>query len=150
MRPCRSWITYHKDDPTARNVCIFCGLRRESGNMHRIEDILTFRNSSLHFVLVMCTQVCQHDPRASRDRSGPITPNLGSHAGAAVLSELAERTGLTDGLSEAVADCGISWHADDPDVVLAHLAVAIAAEPTASMTSTRLGNSPRCSQRSRR
>jgi len=52
--------------------------------------------------------------------------NLVSHAGTAMLSELADRTGLTHGLSEAMADCGISWHTHDPGVVLTHLAVAIA------------------------
>ena len=29
-------------------------------------------------------------------------------------------------MSEAMADCGISWHTHDPGVVLTHLAVAIA------------------------
>jgi hypothetical protein len=43
-----------------------------------------------------------------------------------MLSELADRTGLTHGLSGAMADCGISWHIHDPGVVLTHLAVAIA------------------------
>jgi hypothetical protein len=52
--------------------------------------------------------------------------NLVSHAGTAMLSELADRIGLTRGLSEAMADCGISWHTHDPGVVLTHLAVAIA------------------------
>jgi len=52
--------------------------------------------------------------------------NLVSHAGTAMLSELADRSGLTRGLSEAMADCGISWHTHDPGVVLTHLAVAIA------------------------
>jgi len=52
--------------------------------------------------------------------------NLVSHAGSALLSELADRIGLTRGLSEAMADCGISWHTHDPGVVLTHLAVAIA------------------------
>src|ERR1035437_3922512 len=52
--------------------------------------------------------------------------NLISHAGTALLTELADRTGLTDGMSEAMAECGISWHTHDPGVVLTHLAVAIA------------------------
>src|ERR1039458_9270231 len=52
--------------------------------------------------------------------------NLVSHAGTALVSELADRIGLTRGLSEAMADCGISWHTHDPGVVLTHLAVAIA------------------------
>jgi hypothetical protein len=43
-----------------------------------------------------------------------------------MLSELADRTGLTHGLSEAMAGCGISWHTHDPGMVLTHLAVAIA------------------------
>ena len=52
--------------------------------------------------------------------------NLVSHAGTALLSELADRTGLTRAMSGAMADCGISWHTHDPGVVLTHLAVAIA------------------------
>jgi len=52
--------------------------------------------------------------------------NLVSHAGTALLSELADRTGLTRSMSEAMADCGISWNTHDPGVVLTHLAVAIA------------------------
>jgi hypothetical protein len=52
--------------------------------------------------------------------------NLVSHAGTALLSELADRTGLTRAMSGAMADCGISWHTHDPGVVLTHLAVSIA------------------------
>lgn len=52
--------------------------------------------------------------------------NLISHAGTALLSELADRTGLTRAMSEAMGSCGISWHTHDPGVVLTHLAVAIA------------------------
>jgi hypothetical protein len=52
--------------------------------------------------------------------------NLVSHAGTALLSELADRTGLTEAMSEAMADCPISWHTHDPGVVLTHLAVSIA------------------------
>jgi hypothetical protein len=52
--------------------------------------------------------------------------NLVSHAGTALLSELADRSGLTDAMSEAMTGCGISWHTHDPGVVLTHLAVAIA------------------------
>ncbi len=52
--------------------------------------------------------------------------NLVSHAGTALLSELADRSGLTGAMSEAMADCGISFHTHDPGVVLTHLAVAIA------------------------
>ncbi len=52
--------------------------------------------------------------------------NLVSHAGTALLSELADRSGLTGAMSAAMADCGISWHTHDPGVVLTHLAVAIA------------------------
>lgn len=52
--------------------------------------------------------------------------SLVSHAGTALLAELADRTGLTAGMSKAMADCGISWHTHDPGVVLTHLAVAIA------------------------
>jgi len=52
--------------------------------------------------------------------------NLVSHAGTALLSELADRTGLTKAMSEAMTDCGISWNTHDPGVVLTHLAVSIA------------------------
>ena len=43
-----------------------------------------------------------------------------------MLSELADRSGLTLGLSHAMAGCGIRWHRHDPGVVLAHLSVAVA------------------------
>jgi hypothetical protein len=52
--------------------------------------------------------------------------NLVSHAGTALLCELADRTGLTKAMSVAMAGCGISWNTHDPGVVLTHLAVAIA------------------------
>jgi hypothetical protein len=52
--------------------------------------------------------------------------NLVSHAGTALLAELADRSGLTEAMSQAMGDCGISWHTHDPGVVLTHLAVAIA------------------------
>jgi hypothetical protein len=51
---------------------------------------------------------------------------LVSHAGVALLSELSDRTGLTVGLSKAMAGCGIRWYRHDPGVVVAHLGVAIA------------------------
>ena len=54
--------------------------------------------------------------------------NLVSHAGTALLCELADRTGLTRAMSVAMGDCGISWNTHDPGVVLTHLAVAIADE----------------------
>jgi hypothetical protein len=56
----------------------------------------------------------------------PDAKNLVSHAGAALLAELADRSGLTEAMSGAMEDCGISWHTHDPGVVLTHLAVAIA------------------------
>ena len=56
----------------------------------------------------------------------PDGKNLVSHAGAALLAELADRSGLTEAMSVAMEDCGISWHTHDPGVVLTHLAVAIA------------------------
>ena len=56
----------------------------------------------------------------------PDGKNLVSHAGAALLAELADRAGLTEAMSEAMAECGISWHTHDPGVVLTHLGVAIA------------------------
>ena len=60
-------------------------------------------------------------PRVTTDGQGLV-----SHAGAGLLSELADRSGLTLGLSQAMAGCGIRWHTHDPGVVLSHLAVAIA------------------------
>jgi len=51
---------------------------------------------------------------------------LVSQAGVALLAELADRSGLTGGMSWAMAECGISWHTHDPGVVLTRLAVAIA------------------------
>ncbi len=51
---------------------------------------------------------------------------LVSQAGTALLAEVADRSGLTVGLSEAMGECGISWHTHDPGVVLTHLGVAIA------------------------
>src|SRR5271169_641670 len=56
----------------------------------------------------------------------PDGKNLVSHAGAVLLAELADRSGLTEAMSVAMEDCGISWHTHDPGVVLPHLAVAIA------------------------
>ena len=65
--------------------------------------------------------------------------NLVSHAGTALLSELADRSGLTEAMSGAMAGCGIKWHTHDPGVVLTHLAVAIAdgADCLADMASLR-------------
>lgn len=51
---------------------------------------------------------------------------LVSQAGTALLAEVADRSGLTLGLSEAMGECGISWHTHDPGVVVSHLGVAIA------------------------
>lgn len=51
---------------------------------------------------------------------------LVSHAGTALLAEMADRSGLTEAMSVAMGDCGISWHTHDPGVVLTHMAVAIA------------------------
>ena len=56
----------------------------------------------------------------------PDGKNLVSHAGAALLAELADRSGLTEAMSTVMAECGINWHTHDPGVVLTHLAVAIA------------------------
>jgi len=52
--------------------------------------------------------------------------NLVSHAGTVLLSELADRSGLPEAMSGAMAGCGINWHTHDPGIVLTHLAVAIA------------------------
>ncbi|MGP0110310.1 MAG: hypothetical protein ACLPR9_15875 [Acidimicrobiales bacterium] len=48
-----------------------------------------------------------------------------SHAGAALLTELADRSGLTKAMSLSMAECGISGHTHDPGVVLPHSAVAM-------------------------
>lgn len=60
-------------------------------------------------------------PRVTCDGQGLV-----SHAGIALLSELADRSGLTAGLSNAMGGCGIGWRTHDPGVVICHLAVAIA------------------------
>ena len=39
----------------------------------------------------------------------PDGKNLVSHAGAAILAELADRRGLTEAMSVAMNDCGINW-----------------------------------------
>jgi hypothetical protein len=68
-----------------------------------------------------------HDSRATQSmRVTTDGKNLVSHAGTALLSELADRSGLTEAMSSAMAACGINWHTHDPGVVLTHLAVAIA------------------------
>ena len=68
-----------------------------------------------------------HNSRATRSMKVTVDgKNLVSHAGTALLSELAVRSGLTEAMSEAMEECGISWHTHDPGVVLTHLAVAIA------------------------
>jgi hypothetical protein len=60
-------------------------------------------------------------PRVIADGQGLV-----SHAGIALLSELADRSGLTAGLSTVMGGCGIAWRKHDPGVVLCHLAVAVA------------------------
>jgi len=76
--------------------------------------------------------------------------NLVSHAGTAMLSELADRTGLTRGLSEAMAGCGISWHTHDPGVSSPISLSPLPMEPIASVTSTPSERTPSCSERWRR
>jgi hypothetical protein len=68
-----------------------------------------------------------------------VGKNLVSHAGTALLSELADRSGLTEAMSVAMSACGINWHTHDPGIVLTHLAVAIAdgADCLADMASLR-------------
>lgn len=51
---------------------------------------------------------------------------VAGHAGALLLAELADRVGLTDGLSAAMAHTRRRRSAHDPGVVLAHLAVSLA------------------------
>src|ERR1035437_11184270 len=68
-----------------------------------------------------------HNSRAGRPmRVTSDGKNLVSHAGTALLAELADRSGLTDAMSVAMSECGISWHTHDPGVVLTHLGVAVA------------------------
>jgi Transposase DDE domain group 1 len=68
-----------------------------------------------------------HDSRATKSMRVTVDgKNLVSHAGTALLSELADRSGLTEAMSVAMSGCGINWHTHDPGVVLTHLAVAIA------------------------
>jgi uncharacterized protein (DUF1684 family) len=64
---------------------------------------------------------CVARPQVTTDGEGLV-----SHAGTGLLAEAADRSGLTVAMSQAMADCGISWHTHDPGVVLTHLAVAIA------------------------
>jgi hypothetical protein len=81
-----------------------------------------------------------NDSRATRSmRVTADGKNLVSHAGTALLSELADRSGLTEAMSVAMSACGINWHTHDPGVVLTHLAVAIAdgADCLADMASLR-------------
>src|SRR5712692_2535233 len=59
--------------------------------------------------------------RVSGDGKG-----VASHAGALLIAELADRVGLTAGLSEAMAHTRRRRSAHDPGVVLAHLAVSLA------------------------
>ncbi|MCZ7535056.1 MAG: transposase [Acidimicrobiia bacterium] len=51
---------------------------------------------------------------------------VASHAGALLPAELADRVGLTDGLSSAMAHTRKRRSTHDPGVVLAHLAVSLA------------------------
>jgi hypothetical protein len=51
---------------------------------------------------------------------------VAGHAGALLLAELADRVGLTEGLSAAMAHTRQRRSAHDPGVVLAHLAVSLA------------------------
>jgi hypothetical protein len=68
-----------------------------------------------------------HDSRATQSTRVTVDgKNLVSHAGTALLSELADRSGLTDAMSSAMSECGINWHTHDPGAVLTHLVVAIA------------------------
>jgi hypothetical protein len=68
-----------------------------------------------------------HRSRSVRRAEGTTDgKSLVSQTGTALLSELAECTGVTRGMSEAMGDCGISWNTRDPGVVLTHLAVSIA------------------------
>jgi hypothetical protein len=61
------------------------------------------------------------DSCATRSRKVTIDGKIGTHATTALLSELAGRSGLTEAMSQAMPECGISWHTHDPGVVLTHL-----------------------------
>ncbi len=67
-----------------------------------------------------------HRSRATyRMRGDRRREDLLSHGGTALLTKLADRSGLTKAMSLFVAECGISWHTHDPGVVLTHSAVAM-------------------------
>ncbi|MDY7103740.1 MAG: IS1380 family transposase, partial [Actinomycetota bacterium] len=52
--------------------------------------------------------------------------NLVSHAGLGLVGELADRAGVTGGLSELFARCGHRWRVHEPGVTLVGIAAAIA------------------------
>jgi len=95
----------------------------------RVKGLLSWENDC-----VLGSQATQEEASLKVHRSRSVRRvqvtadgrNLVSHAGTALLCELADRTGLTRAMSVAMAGCGISWNTHDPGVVLTHLAVAIA------------------------
>lgn len=80
--------------------------------------------------------------RVTTDGEGVV-----SHAGIGLLAEMADRSGLTEAMSVAMADCGIDWHTHDPGVVLTHMAVAIADGADCLSHLAVLATSPSCSVR---
>jgi hypothetical protein len=68
--------------------------------------------------------------KSSRSVQRPVVTtdgaNLVSHAGLGLVGELADRTGVTGGLSEVFAHCGHRWRVHEPGVSLVGVAAAIA------------------------
>ena len=102
---------------------------RTEGSRVREKALLTWKNA--------CSRGTQNQERkgslkvhrSQSVRHAKVTTDgegLVSHAGTALLAEMADRSGLTQAMSVAMGDCGIAWRVHDPGVVLTHLAVAIA------------------------
>lgn len=75
---------------------------------------------------------------------------LVSHAGVALLVELADRVGLTAALSDALTETRERRSAHDPGRVLVDVAVMLAMVAIASRTSRRIAVRSACSERRRR
>ncbi|MGH2881658.1 MAG: hypothetical protein ACRDPA_02975, partial [Solirubrobacteraceae bacterium] len=72
------------------------------------------------------TQLVKLAPRLGTVEVTADGEGLVSHAGAALLVELADRTGLTGGLSEGLASTRVRRSAHDPGRVLRDVAVTLA------------------------
>src|SRR5487761_2564070 len=113
-----------------------------SGARVRVKSSPSWKNGCYHSNAIDQEESSLKVHRSRSVRRAKVIPdakNLVSHAGAALLAELADRSGLTEAMSGAMEDCGINWHTHDPGVVLTHLAVAIAdgADCLADMASLR-------------